>query len=257
MAHPKILALRELLQKRHGSAILPPTPPNSFSPFFSHSFSPSHPAPVPAPVPYPVAPAEADSWLGTVRFRTGVAVLDDALGGGLPKGRLVELTGSGGSALLVELVTRSAQHGIRTGAENWTALVDGCDALDVGGLPEDVRQRLFWIRCGGVLQALQATELLVKDGNLPLIVVDLRGCAPAALRGLAPALWHRIQRGLESGGCAAVVFTPVQTVASARSRLRILPPRFSLAALEEPRDRLVDRFGLEFVRGYRSLAATA
>ena len=169
-------------------------------------------------------------------------VLDAALGGGLPGGSLVELTcaGPGGSALLVELLVRSAGVG-------WTALVDGNDALDPGGLPAGVLRRLLWVRCGGVLEALQATELLAKDGNLPLLVVDLRG--EAGLRNVSPALWHRIRLGLEPAAVAAVVFTRMPAVASARNRLRIVPARWTVDALDRPRSALVAGFQLEFLRG--------
>ena len=257
MAHPKIVALRELLEHRHGAACLGPglpPPPECASECLPECAPGSAAGTIPGPpsgagrgtaaaAGHPTTGhGTAHGLWGARLFRTGVPVLDAALGGGLPGGSLVELTcaGPGGSALLVELLVRSAGVG-------WTALVDGSDALDPGGLPAGVLRRLLWVRCGGVLEALQATELLARDGNLPLLVVDLRG--EAGLRTVSPALWHRIRLGLEPAAVAAVVFTRVPAVASARNRLRIVPARWTVDALDRPRGALVAGFQLEFLRG--------
>ena len=79
---------------------------------------------------------------------SGVAELDAVLGGGFPRGSLVELCGpasSGRTSLSLALLAEATQR------EEACAFVDVSDSLDPASLAAagvDIR-RLLWIRCGG------------------------------------------------------------------------------------------------------------
>src|SRR6476620_2402224 len=110
---------------------------------------------------FPQLPAAA-----TARLPTGLAAIDDAIGGGLPKNAITELTSpnlSAGSALLLHVLLRRAhQEGF------FLALVDGRDSFDPEPNGNDVLRHLLWVRCRQASQAVQAADFLLRDGNFPL-----------------------------------------------------------------------------------------
>src|ERR1700694_1151470 len=108
------------------------------------------------------------------RLATGLPAIDEAIGGGLPKSAITELSSpklSAGSALLLYALLQSAQ---RDGY--FLALVDGRDSFDpsaLGGLGNRRLRNLLWVRCTKALDAVKAADLLLRDGNFPLVVLDL------------------------------------------------------------------------------------
>src|SRR4051794_4731362 len=105
------------------------------------------------------------------RLITGVPTLDAAGGGGLPKGAITELTRaqpSAGTASLVRLLLQMAQRD-----RTFIALIDGRDSFDPSGASADSLRHLLWVRCTKALDAVKAADLLLRDGNFPLVVLDL------------------------------------------------------------------------------------
>ena len=170
------------------------------------------------------------------RWTTGVAPVDELLGGGLAKGSITELVTPGvacGSALLTTALLRHA-------AENgqWAALVDGTDSFDPAALDNHALSRLVWVRCTSAQEALKCTDLLLRDGNIPLVVLDLVGCAPAQLRRIPSSTWHRLNRIIETGSLTFLVMTPAPMAGSHGARI-VLDKPFSIDALNEPLDFLL------------------
>ena len=108
----------------------------------------------------------------TPRLATGLPVLDEALGGGLPRGRVTELAGarSGGRTGLACAIAAGA-----TRAGETIAGVDVDDALD----PETADAagvalaRTLWVRPRSAADALRATDILLRAGGFGLVVLDL------------------------------------------------------------------------------------
>ena len=177
---------------------------------------------------------------------TGVPVIDDALGGGLPTGRLTELVaagaGSGGQSVLVQLLrsTRAARQRV--------VLIDGADAFAPEAVPADALQHLVWVRCATVAQALGAADLLVRDGNYTVVILDLCGCAERELRRTPATLWHRMHRAAQSGG-AVLIKTPRPLVPAVTWRL-VLPAVYCLDDHRLPRDVIADHVSVEIDRGH-------
>jgi len=65
-----------------------------------------------------------------------------------------------GALLIGDLLDRSAREG------SILTLVDGKDSFDPDPFTEAQCQQLLWLRCRDASQALQATDLLLRDGNL-------------------------------------------------------------------------------------------
>jgi hypothetical protein len=163
------------------------------------------------------------------RLPTGLPALDAALGGGLTGGALTEIVSaapsSGGTLVQAGLLQAAAAHFFRV------ALVDAVDAFDPQSFEPTLLHALIWVRCRGTADALQAADLAVRDANLGLVLVDLRGCAPEELRRVAATSWYRLQRAAETSGTVMVVQTERALVPSAAQRV-VLRRSFPLSALD-------------------------
>jgi hypothetical protein len=111
------------------------------------------------------------------------------------------------------------------------ALVDGCDSFDVTALENSELARLLWVRCPDAARALQATDLLLRDGNLSFILLDLKLNPEDQLRKIPAIIWYRLQRLMETTTTVCVAVTPRSLIAPAQLRLT-LTSDFSLPDLE-------------------------
>lgn len=178
-------------------------------------------------------------------FPTGVPAFDDALGGGLPKGELTELVatgaGSGGTQLLHALLRTRAEAG------QFLACVDGRDSFDVDATEPFMLARLLWVRCQTVDEALKAADLLLRDRNFPLVVLDLKLNPAAELRKIPASLWFRFGRLVEQHGTTLLVITPQQLVGAASCRVR-LENRLNLGTLNRGPDTVQAGLAVELLR---------
>jgi len=178
---------------------------------------------------------------------TGVRAVDEALGGGLPAGRLTELVAaapsSGAQSILSRLLaaTRAARQRL--------ALVDGTDGFAPEALPPDQLRHLVWVRCRTPGETLAAADVLVRDGNYAALVLDLRGLAGGVLRKQPAAAWYRLQRAAESAPAAVLVLTPHPLVPAVPWRLVLRTP-LTLAGRRAPREILAADLAVETDRGH-------
>lgn len=181
-------------------------------------------------------------------WQTGLPQIDDLLEGGLSKGALTEIVaerrGAGGALLAYSLLRQAAQAG------QIVAFVDGADSLEVTQLEETILSRLLWVRCRSAAEALKATDLLLRDGNLPLVLLDIAINPEKQLRGIPATTWYRLQRILEPIATVCVVFTPRAMVSPARDRI-FLRSHFSLDALEQDHDKLLAELKMEAAETHR------
>jgi hypothetical protein len=151
------------------------------------------------------------------RLTTGLPFLDEAIGGGLPHGAITELISPGtsaGSASLIHALIHCAYR------DNYfLALIDGRDSFNACGLKNAWLQHLLWIRCSKASEAIKAADLLLRDGNFPLMIVDLVLNAPHELRKIPQTNWYRLQRLVEMVPTACLVLTRYEMVASAQVKL--------------------------------------
>ena len=179
------------------------------------------------------------------RFATGIPAVDTRLDGGLIKGGIVELVSPalshGATSLLLALLRHTAHE------QQWAALIDGSDHFDPQSAGEDVLASLLWVRCRTAPEALRCTDLLLRDGNLPLVVLDLRGNSPAELRRIPDPHWYRLQRALEPAATAFLALTPRAMIPCAHVRL-VLHGQLGLEALEHEQEAIVRTLQLELTR---------
>ncbi len=187
------------------------------------------------------------------RLVTGLSCLDTILDGGLTKGAITEITsgpGSAGSATLMAALL----HRI-CGERSFLALIDGRDSFDPQSLGAHALAHLFWVRCRAAKEAMQAADLLLRDGNFPLVILDLVLNPLAELRQIPSSHWYRLQRLVEPAPTAFLVLTPRSLVHSAQWKL-VLQNRWRLAQLQVPAEMLPAHMQMRLARAQpnRSLA---
>jgi len=173
---------------------------------------------------FPHAPATAATCLVT-----GLPFLHQSIAGGLPRGAITELISprtSAGSASLI--------HALIDGAYRDTyflALIDGRDSFDPCGLNTASLRHLLWVRCSKASEAIKAADLLLRDGNFPLVIVDCVLNSPEELRKIPQTNWYRLQRLVELAPTACLVLTRYEMVGSAQLKL-VLESSWNLDNLE-------------------------
>jgi hypothetical protein len=140
---------------------------------------------------------------------TGCRALDAALGGGLRRGHLSEITGtasSGRTTIAVHALAAAAARG------EAVAIVDTCDTFDppsaaARGLD---LARVLWVRdTGDASRALKAFSLILQAGGFGLVILDLADVPAPALRRFpwywTSSTWMRLARIVEGSDTAALL----------------------------------------------------
>ena len=157
-----------------------------------------------------------------------IPLLDRAINGGLRKSVITEIISpnmSAGSALLIHSLLKIAQRDLF-----FLALIDGGDSFDVQSVDATTLQHLLWVRCEKATEAIKAADFLLRDGNFPLVVLDLVLNTVEELRRIPATNWYRLQRLTEAAPTAFVVLSRHNMVASARTKI-VLENRWTLPDL--------------------------
>lgn len=150
---------------------------------------------------------------------------------------VAERPGCGGALLIGERLEQARR------ARRVLTLIDGRDSFDPDSFGPIICRRMLWLRCRDAEQALQSTDLLLRDGNLPEIVLDLQLNPLSELKSIPPSVWHRFRGLSEQSGAALLVITPSALVSSAHRRLALRPngkeghwdhPRSDFSASQRP-----------------------
>ena len=125
-------------------------------------------APLPAQLQAEVQRVVAGGRTAGAPWPTGVAALDTALGGGIPRGRITELTGPlavGKTALLRQVVSQVLCSGA------WVAWIDAGRTLAPAPWAE-LGERFVVIRLPEAKRAAWTADLLLRSGVFGLVVLD-------------------------------------------------------------------------------------
>lgn len=142
-----------------------------------------------------------------LRLPAGSPALDALTGGGLVRGRIVELSGPRGSGRMSAALAMAAA--VQAVGE-LVAVVDVADALDPRSAARAgvILPRLLWVRPTTVLDGLRAADWVLDAGGFGLVVLYLAGAAPSQNRFARPrgeAPWIRLARRAERAKSALVV----------------------------------------------------
>jgi hypothetical protein len=156
-----------------------------------------------------MAPAEE------VRAALGIPALDAALGGGLRRGHLSEITGprsSGRTTVLCRALAAATARG------EVTALVDAMDRFDPASAAAAGIElsRLLWVRERGDLgRALKAMNLVLQAGGFGVVALDLADVPARVVRQAPYTTWIRLARVIEGSQTVALVVGAERTARSA------------------------------------------
>jgi recombination protein RecA len=126
---------------------------------------------------------------------TGIPEMD-AFVGGLPRGAMTEICGAASSGrtslLLSALCSRTAEGEV-------CALVDVRDSFDplTGNAAGIALDKLLWVRCQNIDQALRAMDLLIQAGGFGMVAVDLSDVPTKTVRQVPLNAWFRFRRAVE------------------------------------------------------------
>jgi recombination protein RecA len=192
-------------------------------------------------------PDTAGAALGAPRpaakvLPTGLALLDQRLEGGLPRGQMSEIVGprsSGRTTLLTAALAAATDRG------DLAALVDPLDTFD----PESAAaggvglERLLWLRGDGTTmgvlpqrekgqaerildRALKAVNLVLQAGGFDLVVLDFAEVPSEAIRRLPFTTWFRLQRVIEGSRTVCLLLGPAPIARSAEGvSIQLAPSR--------------------------------
>ncbi len=170
--------------------------------------------------------------LSAARRATGLADLDQLLGGGFPQGQVSEVVGPGScgrTSLALALLART------TDAGECVAVVDGADAFDppsADAAGVDLA-RVLWVRPPGLVEALRCVEHVLAAGGFPLVVLDLARVQPGERRLVVPLpAWQRLRRSAAAADAALVVLARERLAGSQADlalELSLATPRFASA----------------------------
>ena len=141
----------------------------------------------------------------TAILPTTLDAFDTLLGGGLPRGKMVELVarrGAGRFSIVLSTLVAATTMG------EAVALIDLGDHFDpqlAEANGADLR-RLLWVRPRTVKDAVMSAEMITATG-FQLVVVDL-GFPPLRGRRAPDAAWVRLGRTAEAHGTAMLVSSP-------------------------------------------------
>jgi RecA/RadA recombinase len=173
--------------------------------------------------PHPSSPAASV-------LSTGVELLDQIADGGLPKSAITELITprvSAGSASLIHALLRSAERN-----RHFIALIDGADSFDPSSSDNSALQHLLWVRCQKAFDAIKAADFLLRDGNFPVVIVDLVLNPVHELRKIPQTTWYRLQRLAEAVPSVCLVLNRQGIVASVQLKI-VLENSWTLSDLEK------------------------
>nr|MBA3883961.1 hypothetical protein [Chthoniobacterales bacterium] len=158
---------------------------------------------------------------------------------------------SAGSALLIHRLLQAAHQ-----ERYFLALIDGRDSFDPEPLGNACLRHLLWVRCTDPLEAVKTADLLLRDGNFPLVILDLVLNAAEELRKVPQTSWYRLQRLVEPAPTAFLVLTRRSMISSAQLKL-VLENNWRLENLQQ--DENVARLKIHVQRmqgGRQDLART-
>ncbi len=168
---------------------------------------------------------------------------------------------------------RMLTHAVRK--QQHLVLIDGADAFDPashptfspenagaasgnsgaesqrGGAPPEKSSPLdgtfLWARCRSVSEAIKVADLIVRDANLPRVILDLQLCDLREVRRVASSSWFRLRSQLEENGGTLIAFTPAPVIPSASLRFE-MRGLYTLNDCESPESQWTGKLRVRVVR---------
>lgn len=157
-----------------------------------------------------------------------------------PRGGITEIVPAHPAAGLSLFVASLLEHEAADPVIPELALIDGRDQFDPGSFSSNECWRLLWIRCKTPEQSIKAADLILRDGNLPRVLIDLLAFPMSELRKVPGSAWHRLKQLIEINDSTAIALCPHALIPCARLRLS-MSSEFTLDHLTSSREELIQQ----------------
>ena len=157
-----------------------------------------------------------------------------------PCGGITEIIPAHPAAGLSLFVASLLEHEAADSTIPELALIDGRDTFDPGSFSSNECSRLLWIRCKTPEQSVKAADLILRDGNLPRVLIDLLAFPMGELRKIPSSAWHRLKQLIETNDSSVITFCPQALVPCTLLRLS-MSSGFTLDHLILSREELVQQ----------------
>lgn len=150
---------------------------------------------------------------------SGSQAVDQKLAGGYAPGRITEIVEplpSRGAQSMVHYALAQARRQLR-----YVALIDANNQFDPQSECTHNLECLLWVRISKMSEVIKACDILIRDGNFSLLMLDLRNTTTSRKHYIRANEWYRIQRVCEKSRIAFVAFTDKSTIPCAHSRLQL------------------------------------
>ncbi len=161
-----------------------------------------------------------------------------------PAGAISEVIPAGPAAGLSLLVAALLGNPPEESPHPELVLIDGADGFDPASFTGAACSRLLWVRCSSVTETLKAVDLLVRDGNVPFVLLDVCGLPRRELAEIPASSWWRLRQLAGRSGVRLVVLALFSIVPGASLRLRVSAD-LSLRDWDVPRAELLTRMKSE------------
>ncbi|MEM7671881.1 MAG: hypothetical protein AAF212_00940 [Verrucomicrobiota bacterium] len=151
------------------------------------------------------------------------------------------------SSGFLELVERDTQSGAQMPIEaflseasrlrGYAALIDTEQSWNPEHLSPSILRHILWVRCRGEAQALRAADILIRDENFRIILLDLRALSQPALRQIPQSHWYRLQRIAQSQNATLIATTSYPSIAASQIRIDV-SAEFDLDSFYQKRSHL-------------------
>ena len=157
-----------------------------------------------------------------------------------PAGAITEVIPAGPGAGLMLLVAGLLGDPESASPHPEMVLIDGADAFDPASFTGAACSKLLWVRCGSAIEMLKSADLLVRDGNVPFVLLDAIGMARRDLAALPASAWWRLKQNAEANGGRLLVMSSFPLVPCAGLRLS-LSADLSLDDFDMPRSCVLEK----------------
>ncbi len=161
-----------------------------------------------------------------------------------PAGAISEVIPAGPTAGLSLLIAALLGEPLEESPHPELVLIDGVDGFDPASFTGEACSRLLWVRCSSATETLKAADLLVRDGNVPFVLLDVCGLPRRELTEVQPSSWWRLRQLAGRSGVRLVVLALSSIVPGASLRLR-LSADLSLRDWDVPQAELLIRMKSE------------
>ena len=121
--------------------------------------------------------------------------------------------------------------------QSYAVFIDTQNSWVPCGVCSHVLRHILWVRCKSQTDALRAADVVMRDENFRIVLMDLRGVSLPSLKRIPQAQWFRLQRMAQNQGSTLIVAASYPSVASAQLRIEV-DAQFGLSSFHHKRSKL-------------------